>query len=133
MSTGSKAVLITGCSTGIGRATAEPPRPRGGYTVYATARKPESLADLEAAGCKTLALDVNDEASMQAAVDRGRARPRAPSARWSTTPATASRARSSRSRSTRCARQFETNVFGLDPDVPARAARACASRAGAGS
>ena len=69
MTAGSKAVLITGCSTGIGG------RPRAhlakldGFTVYATARKVESLADLEAAGCRTLALDVTDEASMKAAVD----------------------------------------------------------------
>src|SRR4051794_28381333 len=67
MSTTSRAVLITGCSTGIGRATAE--RLAGnGQTVYATARRPESIADLERAGCRTLALDVTDEASMQAAV-----------------------------------------------------------------
>jgi NAD(P)-dependent dehydrogenase (short-subunit alcohol dehydrogenase family) len=60
-------VLITGCSTGIGRATAE--RLAGkGMTVYATARRLESVADLERVGCKTLALDVTDEASMQAAV-----------------------------------------------------------------
>ena len=63
----SEAVLITGCSSGIGRATAER-LARGGRTVYATARRPESIADLEAAGCKTLALDVTDEQSMQAAV-----------------------------------------------------------------
>ena len=63
----SKAVLITGCSSGIGRATAEHLAERG-WTVYATARRPESIADLEAKGCKLLALDVNDEASMQQAV-----------------------------------------------------------------
>ncbi|MGO9490197.1 MAG: oxidoreductase [Solirubrobacteraceae bacterium] len=63
----SKAVLITGCSSGIGHATAR--RLLGaGWTVYATARRPESLADLEQAGAKTLALDVTDEASMSAAV-----------------------------------------------------------------
>ena len=39
--------------------------PRRGWTVYATARRVETLADLEAAGCRTLALDVTDEASMQ--------------------------------------------------------------------
>jgi NAD(P)-dependent dehydrogenase (short-subunit alcohol dehydrogenase family) len=63
----SKAVLITGCSTGIGRATAEHLAEKG-WTVYATARRPESIADLEAKGGKTLALDVTDEASMQDAV-----------------------------------------------------------------
>ena len=65
----SHAVLITGCSTGIGRATAEHLAEKG-HTVYATARRPETLSDLEAKGCRTLALDVTDEASMQAAVDR---------------------------------------------------------------
>jgi NAD(P)-dependent dehydrogenase (short-subunit alcohol dehydrogenase family) len=65
----SKAVLITGCSTGIGRASALQ-LARGGWTVYATARRPESLGELEQAGCTTLALDVTDEASMRAAVDR---------------------------------------------------------------
>ena len=63
----SKAVLITGCSTGIGRATAEHLASKG-HTVYATARKLEAVADLEAKGCKTLALDVTSEESMQAAV-----------------------------------------------------------------
>jgi NADP-dependent 3-hydroxy acid dehydrogenase YdfG len=63
----SKAVLITGCSSGIGRATARR-LAAGGWTVYATARRLESIADLEAAGCRTLALDVTDESSMVAAV-----------------------------------------------------------------
>jgi NADP-dependent 3-hydroxy acid dehydrogenase YdfG len=63
----SRAVLITGCSSGIGHATAQLLASEG-WTVYATARRPETLADLERAGCKTLALDVTDEPSMSAAV-----------------------------------------------------------------
>ncbi len=70
MSTGvSKVVLITGCSTGIGRATAER-LAKAGHRVYATARKRESIADLEALGCRLLQLDVCDDDSMRAAVTR---------------------------------------------------------------
>ena len=64
----SRAVLITGCSSGIGAATAAR-LAADGWNVYATARKPETLTELEAAGCHTLALDVTDETSMSAAVD----------------------------------------------------------------
>ncbi|MFZ1993142.1 MAG: oxidoreductase [Solirubrobacteraceae bacterium] len=60
-------VLITGCSSGIGYATAERLL-QDGYTVYATARRPDSIAALAAKGATTLALDVTDEASMSAAV-----------------------------------------------------------------
>ncbi len=64
----SKAVLVTGCSSGIGRATAL--RLVGaGWTVYASARRPQTLAELADAGCHTLALDVTDEDSMRAAVN----------------------------------------------------------------
>jgi NAD(P)-dependent dehydrogenase (short-subunit alcohol dehydrogenase family) len=63
----SRTVLVTGCSSGIGHATAARLAGRG-WTVYATARRPETLAGLVAAGCRTLALDVTDEASMGAAV-----------------------------------------------------------------
>jgi NADP-dependent 3-hydroxy acid dehydrogenase YdfG len=67
MSDVSKAVLITGCSTGIGRATAEHLADKG-WKVYATARRPESIADLEGKVHVTLPLDVTEEASMEAAV-----------------------------------------------------------------
>jgi NADP-dependent 3-hydroxy acid dehydrogenase YdfG len=62
------AILITGCSSGIGRATAAHLAARG-HTVYATARRPESLAELAGAGCHPLALDVTDEASARTAVE----------------------------------------------------------------
>ena len=64
----SKAVLITGCSSGIGEATARR-LADGGWTVYATARRLEAIEHLQDAGCRTLALDVTDEDSMRAAVD----------------------------------------------------------------
>ncbi|HZV74411.1 MAG TPA: oxidoreductase [Conexibacter sp.] len=107
----SKAVLITGCSSGIGRATARRLAAHG-WTVYATARRPESIADLEAAGCRTLALDVTDEDSMVAAVrtieeTHGAVGVLINNAGYSQSGAvetvTMDAAR----------RQFETNVFGL--------------------
>lgn len=67
--TASPVVLITGCSSGIGRATALLLASRG-WTVYATARRVESLTDLANSGCRTLQLDVDDEASMSSAVTR---------------------------------------------------------------
>jgi short-subunit dehydrogenase len=60
-------VLITGCSSGIGRAAAISLH-AAGLTVYATARQVDSLAGLARQGIRTLALDVTDEASMTEAV-----------------------------------------------------------------
>ena len=61
-----RAVLVTGCSSGIGRATAER-LARAGWTVYASARRLESVEGLE--GCRPLRLDVTDDDSMRAAVE----------------------------------------------------------------
>lgn len=60
-------ILVTGCSSGIGAATADL-LVKAGHTVYATARRPESLSELEAAGARVLALDVTSQESMTAAV-----------------------------------------------------------------
>jgi NAD(P)-dependent dehydrogenase (short-subunit alcohol dehydrogenase family) len=60
-------VLITGCSSGIGRAAALSLH-QAGFTVYATARRTEALADLSDRGLRALALDVTDEESMTTAV-----------------------------------------------------------------
>jgi NADP-dependent 3-hydroxy acid dehydrogenase YdfG len=62
-----RAVVITGCSSGIGHATALAFR-RVGFPTFATARNLGDIADLKEAGCEVLQLDVMDEASMHAAV-----------------------------------------------------------------
>jgi NAD(P)-dependent dehydrogenase (short-subunit alcohol dehydrogenase family) len=56
--------LITGCSSGIGRAIAIGAI-AAGHRVFATARSPESIADL--AGAEPLALDVTDSDSIRRA------------------------------------------------------------------
>jgi NAD(P)-dependent dehydrogenase (short-subunit alcohol dehydrogenase family) len=61
-----RTILITGCSSGIGAALAREFAKRG-HRVYATARRREALAPLEAEGIHGLALDVNDDASIAAA------------------------------------------------------------------
>ena len=61
------AVLITGCSSGIGRAAAISLH-EAGFRVYATARDVDALTSLAERGLRTLALDVTDEASMTQAV-----------------------------------------------------------------
>jgi NAD(P)-dependent dehydrogenase (short-subunit alcohol dehydrogenase family) len=63
----SRAVLVTGCSSGIGRAAALA-LARAGFPVWASARNPGGLGELERAGCRVLELDVTDEQSRAAAV-----------------------------------------------------------------
>jgi NAD(P)-dependent dehydrogenase (short-subunit alcohol dehydrogenase family) len=104
-------VLITGCSTGIGRATAERLN-SAGHIVYATARRPQDLSGLEAAGCITMALDVTDEESMETAVkrvedDHGAVGSLINNAGYSQSGAIETVAMDA------VRRQFETNVFGL--------------------
>jgi NAD(P)-dependent dehydrogenase (short-subunit alcohol dehydrogenase family) len=61
-----KIILITGCSSGIGAALAREFHRRG-HTVFATARRPATLAPLAENGIRTLAIDVNDDADIAAA------------------------------------------------------------------
>src|SRR5215208_3541304 len=111
MAEASKAVLITGCSSGIGNETARHLAAKG-WTVYATARRPESISDLTDVGCRTLALDVNDETSMEAAVKtveeaEGAVGVLVNNAGYSQSGALETLPLDS------IRRQFETNVFGL--------------------
>jgi NAD(P)-dependent dehydrogenase (short-subunit alcohol dehydrogenase family) len=107
----SKVVLITGCSSGIGHATAKR-LVANGYQVVATARKASDLTDLAQAGCDVLALDVTDEASMVAAVQ-------AIEAKYGAVGVLVNNAGYSQSGAIEAVsldkvrRQFETNVFGL--------------------
>lgn len=61
--------LITGCSSGIGRALAERFR-QAGHEVWATARKAEDVAALAAAGFTAVQLDVNDGHALQHLAER---------------------------------------------------------------
>jgi short-subunit dehydrogenase len=106
----SRPVLITGCSTGIGRATAER-LTDDGWNVHATARRPESIEELAERGMKTHALDVTDEGSMEAAVAEvekdGPIGALINNAGYSQSGAIETIPMSS------VRKQFETNVFGL--------------------
>lgn len=106
-----RTVLITGCSSGIGEATAER-LAKSGWTVYATARRPETLEALKAKGCRTLALDVTNEDSMTKAVktvldETGRIDALVNNAGYSQSGAAETLDLDD------VRRQFETNVFGL--------------------
>lgn len=63
-----KSVLITGCSSGIGRCAAEGLAKRG-YRVFATARKEEDVRALRTAGLESVRLDLADSESIRSAVD----------------------------------------------------------------
>jgi len=56
--------LITGCSSGIGRALADVFK-SAGYEVWASARKADDVAALAAAGFTAVQLDVNDAAALE--------------------------------------------------------------------
>ena len=62
-------VLVTGCSSGIGRATARRFLDAD-WRVWATARDPTDITELADAGCRTAALDVTDGAQIERVVER---------------------------------------------------------------
>lgn len=106
-----KAALITGCSSGIGRATALRLNAVG-WAVYATARRAASIEELARAGCRTMELDVTDEASLVRAVrqvesDCGSIDALVNNAGYSQSGTIEETSIES------VRRQFETNVFGL--------------------
>jgi NAD(P)-dependent dehydrogenase (short-subunit alcohol dehydrogenase family) len=103
-------ILITGCSSGIGRATAAR-LARAGHLVYATARRPETLTELADLGCDTLRLDLTDHDSMLTAVETLRRR----HGRVGTLINNAGYAEVEATEfldPERLQRQFDTNVFG---------------------
>ncbi|WP_375586893.1 oxidoreductase [Flagellimonas aurea] len=59
----SKVVVITGASSGMGKATSELLLKKG-YTVYGVARRVEKMNDLTKLGAKVLQMDVTNEQSM---------------------------------------------------------------------
>jgi NAD(P)-dependent dehydrogenase (short-subunit alcohol dehydrogenase family) len=63
-----KSVLITGCSSGIGRCLAIGLNARG-YRVFASVRQEADLAAIVALGLEPLALDLRDSASIEQAVN----------------------------------------------------------------
>ncbi|MFB6106144.1 MAG: SDR family oxidoreductase [Halobacteriaceae archaeon] len=62
-----RTVLVTGCSSGIGRATAEAFLAED-WTVWASARDVADVSDLSDAGCETAELDVTDPGDCATAV-----------------------------------------------------------------
>ncbi len=70
MSSPKRTVLITGCSDGgLGAALAVAFH-KGGLKVYATARNPVKMQELQSLGIETITLDVQSEASIAACVDK---------------------------------------------------------------
>ena len=64
-----KAILITGCSSGIGLCCAHELKKRG-YRVFASARKAEDVVILKEQGLESLQLDLASSESINTAVDK---------------------------------------------------------------
>jgi NAD(P)-dependent dehydrogenase (short-subunit alcohol dehydrogenase family) len=64
-----RVALVTGASSGIGEETARLLH-QAGFTTYAVARRVDRMAALEKVGVHTFAMDVTDDASMVAGINR---------------------------------------------------------------
>lgn len=107
-----KTAVVTGCSTGIGRATADHLRAHG-WRVIATARKPDDVNALTDAGFETIAIDIAREDSVVDAAARiAELVPGGPGALVNNAGFGQVGAIEDLSRET-MAYQFEVNVFGL--------------------
>jgi NAD(P)-dependent dehydrogenase (short-subunit alcohol dehydrogenase family) len=107
-----KVALITGVSNGGTGMAAALDLAQAGWTVYATSRRPDSIAHLQERGLRVLKLDVTDENSMQAAVrvvesEHGAVGALINNAAYGEMGAV------EQVPLDRIRRQFETNVFGL--------------------
>jgi len=69
MADNTRSILITGCSSGIGRASAISLHRRG-WRVFATARRNADLADLASKGVEPVHLELRDPESVAACADR---------------------------------------------------------------
>lgn len=63
-----KTILITGCSSGIGYATAHLLR-QDGWRVYSSCRRQEDVARLRAEGFHCVQLDITDDTQIQSAIE----------------------------------------------------------------
>jgi NAD(P)-dependent dehydrogenase (short-subunit alcohol dehydrogenase family) len=63
-----RSILITGCSSGIGRCVAHGLAQRG-YRVFASARQDTDVEQLNAAGLESLQLDLSDSGSIERATE----------------------------------------------------------------
>ena len=67
--TAKKNILITGCSSGIGEHCAKSLLARGGWRIFAAARKSEDAKRLQDSGMESLQLNLDDSASIRTAAE----------------------------------------------------------------